>query len=86
MPQAVTLKTYGARAVLHPNPTAKRLLEIMERKKTNLCVSIDVTTTKEVLEIVRRVGSSICMIKVRLAHLRDGCAPLQPTTKCHCSS
>jgi hypothetical protein len=36
----------------------------MDRKKTNLCVSVDVTTTKEVLEIVRAVGDSVCMVKV----------------------
>lgn len=43
---------------------AKRLLELMDRKKTNLCVSVDVTTTAEVLEIVKAAGQSICMVKV----------------------
>lgn len=43
---------------------AKRLLELMDRKKTNLCVSVDVTTTAEVLEIVKAAGPSICMVKV----------------------
>jgi hypothetical protein len=64
MPHPATHKTYGSRAELHSNPTAKRLLEIMQRKKSNLCVSVDVTTTAEVLEIVRRVGPSVCMVKV----------------------
>lgn len=45
---------------------AKRLLELMDRKKTNLCVSVDVTTTAEVLEIVKAAGESICMVKVSL--------------------
>jgi orotidine-5'-phosphate decarboxylase len=64
MPHPTTLKTYGARAAAHPNPTARRLLETMERKKTNLCVSVDVTKSADVLEVVRRVAPSVCMVKV----------------------
>lgn len=37
----------------------------MDRKRTNLCVSVDVTKAAEVLEVVRRVGASVCMVKVR---------------------
>jgi hypothetical protein len=36
----------------------------MERKRSNLAVSVDVTTAAEVLEVVRRVGKSVCMVKV----------------------
>lgn len=61
---AITTQTYAARAANHVNPTAKRLLEIMERKQSNLCVSVDVNTAKEALEVVRRVGKSVCMVKV----------------------
>ncbi|ORX37533.1 putative orotidine-5'-phosphate decarboxylase [Kockovaella imperatae] len=66
-----TLKTYGSRVSLHSNPTAKRLLEIMERKQSNLCVSIDVTNTAEVLEIVRGVGSKVCMVKTHADIISD---------------
>lgn len=38
----------------------------MDRKRTNLCVSVDVTKADEVLEIVRMVGESVCMVKVGL--------------------
>ena len=65
-----TLRPYGDRASLHSNPSAKRLLETMDRKQTNLCVSIDVTSTKEALDIVKRVGKSVCMIKVGGGTLR----------------
>jgi len=73
-PHPTTLKTYGERAAAYTNPTAKSLLEIMERKKTNLCVSVDVTTVKEVLEVVTRVGASVCMVKVGTpsARLQEG--------------
>ena len=63
-PHPTSLKTYGSRAPLHINPTARRILETMERKKSNLCVSLDVTTSEEVLDIVRTVGSKVCMVKV----------------------
>jgi len=38
--------------------------ELMDRKQTNLCVSVDVTTTQEVLEIVKAIGPKVCMVKV----------------------
>lgn len=63
MPSPATT-SYASRASAHSNPTAKRLLSLMDRKKTNLCVSVDVTTTREVLEIVKAVGASVCMVKV----------------------
>jgi len=64
MVHSVTTKTYAERASSQANPAAKRLLELMDRKQTNLCVSVDVTTAKEVLEIVKAVGPSVCMVKV----------------------
>ncbi|ORY34569.1 putative orotidine-5'-phosphate decarboxylase [Naematelia encephala] len=66
-----TLKTYASRISQHPNPTAKRVLEIMERKKSNLCVSVDVTTADEVLEVIRRVGASVCMVKTHCDIISD---------------
>jgi hypothetical protein len=64
MVHPASTKTYAARAGSQANPAAKRLLELMDRKQTNLCVSVDVTTTAEVLEIVKAVGPSVCMVKV----------------------
>jgi orotidine-5'-phosphate decarboxylase len=64
MPHPATIRTYAERAELHTNPTAKRLLGIMERKRSNLCVSVDVSTTAEALQVIRRVGASVCMVKV----------------------
>jgi len=47
--------TYGARAQKHPNKLVKRLFEIAEAKKTNVTVSADVTTTKELLDLADRM-------------------------------
>ncbi|KAG6873747.1 dihydroorotate dehydrogenase [Termitomyces sp. Mi166 len=49
-------QTYAERALKHTNPTAKILLETMERKKSNLAVSVDVTKTKDFLAIIDAVG------------------------------
>ena len=78
-----TIKTYADRVALHSNPTAKRILETMERKKSNLCVSVDVTTAAEALEVVRRVGKSVCMVKVG-AQLIDPFIPLCSTLRAPC--
>lgn len=46
--------TYSARASNHPNALAKRLFQVAEAKKTNVTVSADVTTTKELLDLADR--------------------------------
>jgi hypothetical protein len=43
--------TYTQRAARHPNPLVKKLFEIADRKKTNVVLSADLTTTKELLAI-----------------------------------
>lgn len=57
--------TYGKRAELYINPAAKDLLNVMERKKSNLCVSVDVTSKESLLKIIDTVGPYVCLIKVR---------------------
>lgn len=63
--------TYAQRSALHANPAAKQLLGIMERKKTNLCVSVDVTKKASLLAIVDAVGSSVCLVKTHIDILED---------------
>jgi orotidine-5'-phosphate decarboxylase len=56
-------RPYGHRALEQKNPAAKLLLETMERKKSNLAVSVDVTKAKDFLAIVDVVGPFVCLIK-----------------------
>jgi orotidine-5'-phosphate decarboxylase len=56
-------RSYGERASAHPNPAAQHLLYIIERKKTNLCVSVDVAAKTDFLAIIDIVGPFVCMIK-----------------------
>lgn len=64
-PQSKARLSYSARIPYQNNAAAVKLLELMERKQTNLCVSVDVTKGQDMLEVVRRVGRSCCMIKAR---------------------
>ena len=61
----MSFTTYLQRVQFHSNPTAQRLLTLMDKKNTNLCVAADVTTKKELLQLADRIGPYICILKVR---------------------
>lgn len=63
--------TYGERAKTHPLAVARRLLELMETKETNLCASVDVTTTAELLALVDRLGPHVCLVKTHIDIVSD---------------
>lgn len=63
MPLPAYKKSYGERAKNATNPTAKLLLQTMERKKSNLAVSVDVTSSSDFLAIIEAVGPYVCLIK-----------------------
>ncbi|KAF9464452.1 orotidine-5'-monophosphate decarboxylase [Collybia nuda] len=64
-------QTYGQRALRQANPTAKLLLETIERKKSNLAVSVDVTKSKDFLSIIEVVGPFVCLIKTHIDIIED---------------
>ncbi|XP_051786971.1 uridine 5'-monophosphate synthase [Erpetoichthys calabaricus] len=64
--------SYGARAELVDiHPVAAKLLRIMEKKKTNLCLSADVTSSKELLHLADTLGPHICILKTHIDILHD---------------
>ncbi|XP_027003918.2 uridine 5'-monophosphate synthase isoform X2 [Tachysurus fulvidraco] len=64
--------SYGARAALSTtHPVAKRLFTLMEEKRTNLCVSADVTHMQELLELAETLGPLICVMKTHVDILQD---------------
>ena len=67
----VNTKTYSERAETHTSPVAQRLFRLMELKKTNLCASIDVDTTKEFLELIDKLGPYVCLIKTHIDIIND---------------
>ncbi|CAJ1071368.1 uridine 5'-monophosphate synthase [Xyrichtys novacula] len=64
--------SYGDRAKL-PNvhPLASKLLKIMEEKQSNLCVSADVTSSEELLQLADSLGPKMCMLKTHVDILKD---------------
>ncbi|CAE6512598.1 unnamed protein product [Rhizoctonia solani] len=65
------LRAYEERIQNFSNPTARSLLEIMSRKKTNLCVSVDVTTKASLLRIIDAAGPSVCVVKTHIDIVED---------------
>jgi len=54
------------RVELTSNPTAKRLLELMDEKQTNLAIAADLTDWNEVIGLIEKVGSKICLLKTHI--------------------
>lgn len=63
--------TYAERAEKVKSPMGRRLLELMETKKTNLAVSADLTTKASLLELAESVGPQICMLKTHADIVAD---------------
>lgn len=63
--------TYAARAENVECPVGKRLLELMDAKKTNLAVAADVTTKAELLDLADKVGPHICILKTHADIIDD---------------
>ncbi|KAL1302664.1 hypothetical protein AAFC00_003030 [Neodothiora populina] len=65
-------QSYFDRASLpNTSPVAAYLLRLIEIKKTNLCVSADVNTTRELLQLAEDVGDSICLLKTHADIIND---------------
>jgi orotidine-5'-phosphate decarboxylase len=65
------LKTYAERAQSYTNPAALLLLQTIERKKSNLAVSVDLTKSADFLNVLDVVGPYVCLIKTHIDILED---------------
>jgi orotidine 5'-phosphate decarboxylase subfamily 1 len=63
-PPPVSTLSYEERAKLTDQTLAQRILNLMAEKETNLCVSADVETKAELLELARNVAPHICVLKI----------------------
>jgi len=68
-------QTYLTRSTnpANKNSASKSLLATISRKRSNLCVSVDVTNKQDLLDVVAAVGKDVCLIKVRILNLGCGC-------------
>lgn len=65
-------QTYGERSeATNLTPLATYLLRLVHLKRTNLCVSADVTTTAELLQLAEDVGDHICVLKTHADIISD---------------
>ncbi|KAI0036797.1 orotidine monophosphate decarboxylase [Vararia minispora EC-137] len=64
-------QTYAERSAKQTNAAAIQLLDTIDRKKTNLCVSVDVTNSKDFLAIIDAVGPYVCLVKTHVDILED---------------
>jgi uridine monophosphate synthetase len=53
------------------SPLAAYLLHLIAIKKSNLCLSADVSTTAELLAVAEEVGDSICLLKTHADIIND---------------
>lgn len=63
--------SYGERAKYSINPMGRQLLELMEAKKTNLCLSCDLTRQQDILDMAEKVGTEICLFKTHVDIIED---------------
>jgi len=63
---------YSERAHLPGTSTlANYLFTLIASKGTNLCLSADVTSTRDLLRVAEEVGDSICLLKTHCDHIED---------------
>lgn len=63
--------SYKKRAEFCKNPTAKKLLTLMEEKQTNLSLAADAVSAQSLLELADAVGPEICLLKTHIDILDD---------------
>lgn len=63
--------SYSERANYCLSPIAGHLLRLMDEKKTNLCLSADVTTADALLALADLLGPEICILKTHADILSD---------------
>ena len=63
--------SYTERAAYCLSTVAKRLLQLMETKKTNLGLSADVTDAQTLLGLADELGPEICLLKTHIDIITD---------------
>ncbi|PIZ94946.1 MAG: orotidine-5'-phosphate decarboxylase [Candidatus Magasanikbacteria bacterium CG_4_10_14_0_2_um_filter_37_12] len=62
---------YSERIKHTTNPTAQNLFRLMDEKKTNLSLAVDVTTKSELILLADLVGPEICILKTHIDIVED---------------
>jgi len=70
VPDVVTLD-FTTRLASTVNPVARRLMETMLRKQSNLCVAVDKDSAMEIISTVKQIGSSVAVVKLHADAVKD---------------
>ncbi len=62
---------FAERSKVARNTVVKNLFELMDKKKSNLCLSIDLTKKDEILKIVSQIGDYLCLGKTHADIIED---------------
>lgn len=62
---------YEKRAELATCEIAKQLFTIMATKKSNLCLSVDLTSSTKILDLIEKVGEHVCLVKTHIDIIED---------------
>lgn len=65
------LLPFEKRAILAKNVVAKQLFNIMATKKTNLCLSVDLTSSAKIIDLLEKVGEHVCLVKTHIDIIED---------------
>ncbi|KAK6643288.1 hypothetical protein RUM43_004793 [Polyplax serrata] len=63
--------TFLDRAQVTTNKTARKIFEIIEAKKSLLCVAADVTDAKQLIKLAAQLGPHICIFKTHFDMVED---------------
>lgn len=67
----MTRLSFLKRSSLTRHPMAQKLFKLMEDKKSNLSVAIDVTSQNQLLEMADALGPDLCVLKTHVDILAD---------------
>ncbi|XP_033752120.1 uridine 5'-monophosphate synthase-like [Pecten maximus] len=63
--------SHKERGVKCSHPLVRSLYSIMAQKETNLCVSVDCSSSQELLQMADKVGPHVCLVKTHIDMLED---------------
>jgi len=70
-PPQVEKLPFSERSKTCKNPTAAKLYDIMQAKKSNLAVAVDLKSKSAILDLVAVIGDHICMLKTHVDIVED---------------